>query len=91
MVRQVYIEKIDLSTGKKNKIVDYIAEEIPLQLFVNSTFWATILCTPTNLKELAVGHLLSEGIIKSIQEIEEIILKEKESTCIVKLDPKRQC
>jgi FdhD protein len=88
MVHQVYIEKIDLSTGKKNKIVDYIAEETPLQLFVNSTFWATILCTPTNLKQLAVGHLLSEGIIKSIQEIEEIILKEKENTCIVKLDQK---
>ena len=85
MVRQVDIEKIDLSTGKRNRIVDYIAEEMPLQLFVNSTFWATILCTPTDLKELAVGHLLSEGIIKSIQEIEEIILKEKESTCIVRL------
>ena len=87
MVRQVEITKIDLSTGKVQKIIDYVAEEVPLQLFVNTTFWATILCSPTNLKELAVGHLLSEGIVKSIEEIEEVTLKEKENTCIVKLKP----
>jgi FdhD protein len=87
MVRQVDITKIDLSTGKAQKITDYVAEESPLQLFVNNTFWATILCSPTNLRELAVGHLLSEGIVKSIDEIEEVILKETENTCIVKLKP----
>jgi FdhD protein len=87
MVRQVDITKIDLSTGKAQKIADYVAEEVPLHLFVNTTFWATILCSPTNLKELAVGHLLSEGIIKSIDEIEEVTLKEKENTCIIKLKP----
>jgi FdhD protein len=87
MVRQVDITKIDLSTGKAQRITDYVAEEVPLHLFVNSTFWATILCSPSNLKELAVGHLLSEGIVKSIEEIEEVILKEKENTCIVKLKP----
>jgi FdhD protein len=87
MVRQVNITKIDLSTGKSSKITDYIAEETPFHLFVNTTFWATILCTPTNLKELAVGHLLSEGMIKSIGEIEDVILKEKENTCTIKLKP----
>ena len=86
-MRQVDITKIDLSTGKAQKIADYVAEEVPLHLFVNSTFWATILCSPTNLKELAVGHLLSEGIVKSIDEIDEVTLKEKENTCIVKLKP----
>jgi FdhD protein len=87
MVRQVEISKIDLSTGKTQKITDYIAEETPLHLFINSSYWATILCSPTNLRELAVGHLLSEGIVKSIEEIEEITLKEKENTCIVQLKP----
>jgi FdhD protein len=82
---QVNITKLDLPTGKAQKIVDYVAEEKPLYLFVNSTFWATILCSPTNLKELAVGHLLSEGILESIEEIKEVVLKESESTCVVKL------
>ena len=87
MVRQVDITKVDLSSGKAHKLPDYVAEEMPLHLFVNNTFWATILCSPTNLKELAVGHLLSEGILKSVEEIEEVTLKEAEATCNVKLKP----
>jgi len=85
MVQQVNIVKFDLSTGKSQEIADYIAEEKPFYLFVNTNFWATILCSPTDLKELAVGHFLSEGILKSTDEIEEVVLKESESTCYVKL------
>ena len=84
-MRKVEIEKIDLSTKTSKKVADYIAEEKPLHLFVNTTYWATILCSPSNLKELAVGHLLSEGILKSTEEIEEVNLKETESCCYVKL------
>ncbi len=87
MVRQVDITRIDLSTGKAEKKPDFVAEETPLHLFVNTTLWVTILCTPTNIKELAIGHLLSEGILKSIDEIEEVTLKEAENTCYVKLKP----
>ena len=85
MVQQVNIVKFNLSTGKSQEIADYIAEEQPFYLFVNTNFWATILCSPTDLKELAVGHFLSEGILKSTDEIEEVVLKESESTCYVKL------
>ncbi len=85
MVRQVNIEKIDLATGKTEKKSDFVAEETPLHLFVNTTFWVTILCTPTYIKELAIGHLLSEGIIKSIDEIVEVTVKEVEQSCYVKL------
>jgi FdhD protein len=85
MVRQVDIVKIDLSSGKAKKIADYVAEESPLYLFVNNTFWVTILCTPVNIKELAVGHLLSEGVLRSIDEIESVTLKEADKKCFVKL------
>jgi FdhD protein len=83
---RVKITKLDLSTGKSQNITDYVAEEKPLYLFVNTTFWATILCSPTNLKELAVGHLLSEGILESTDEIKEVVVKEQESTCMVRLN-----
>jgi FdhD protein len=77
--------KVDLSTRKTQKIIDFVAEEKPFYVFVNTTFWASILCSPTDLKELAVGHLLDEGVINSIEEITEITLKETENTCTVKL------
>lgn len=84
-MHKVEITKYDLATKTSKKIDDYVAEEKPLHLFVNTTYWATILCSPSNLKEMAVGHLLSEGILKSTAEIEEINLKETEGTCHVKL------
>jgi len=83
----VEITKLDLSKRIVEKMLDYVAEETPLHLFVNTTFWATILCSPTDLKQLAVGHFLSEGIIKSVDEIEEVVVKESENSCHVKLKP----
>ena len=85
-MRKVEIDKYDLSTKTVKKIADYVAEEKPLHLFVNKTHWATILCSPSNLKEMAVGHLLSEGILKETAEIEEVNLKETEGSCYVKLN-----
>jgi FdhD protein len=84
-MRKVKIEKINLSTKTSKKVADYVAEEKPLHLFLNTIYWATILCSPSNLKEMAVGHLLSEGILKSTAEIEEVNLKETEGSCYVKL------
>ena len=87
-MRKVEIEKINLSTKTSKKVADYVAEEKPLHLFLNTTYRATILCSPLNLKEMAVGHLLSEGILKSTAEIEEVNLKETEGSCYVKLKAK---
>ena len=84
-MRKVEIEKYDLSTKTSKRIADYVAEEKPLHLFVNTTYWATILCSPLNLKEMAVGHLLSEGILKVTSEIEGVAMIETEGSCYVKL------
>ena len=85
-MHKVEIMKYNLSTKTSKKVADYVAEEKPLHLFVNTTYWATILCSPSNLKEMAVGHLLSEGILKSTAEIKEVTLKETENACYVKLE-----
>lgn len=83
-MRQVEIVKVDVSSKKSQKITDYVAEEKPLHIFLNKTHYVTILCSPSNLKELTVGHLLSEGIVKSTEEIEEVNLKD-DGTCSAKL------
>ncbi|MEM3597159.1 MAG: formate dehydrogenase accessory sulfurtransferase FdhD [Candidatus Bathyarchaeia archaeon] len=83
----VKIVKLDLSTGSVQKKVDYVAEEKPLHIYINGKHYATIMCSPSKLKEIAVGHLLSQGIVKAVDEIEEISLKNHE-TCQVKLKPK---
>jgi FdhD protein len=85
-MKKVKIVKFDFLNGNFQKAVDYVAEEKPLHIFINRKHYVTILCSPSNLKELAVGHLLSGGIINSTEEIEEISLK-NHGACHVKLNP----
>jgi len=63
-----------------------VADETPLHLFLNKTHYVTVLCLPTALKELAVGHLLSEGVLKSVDEIRQIRFG-KGGECDVRLKP----
>jgi FdhD protein len=84
---KVNITRVDVSTRKAEKTTDYVAEEKPLHIFLNRTRYVTIFCSPSNLKELAVGHVISEGIVKSIEEIERIDLKEEEGVCRINLKP----
>jgi FdhD protein len=82
---EVDIIRIDVSKGEKKRTSDLVAREKPLHMFLNRSHYATILCTPSNLKELAVGHVLSEGIVKSIEEINEVEMNEEEGSCRIRL------
>jgi FdhD protein len=84
---KVNIVKVDVSAGNAQKTTDYVAEEKPLHIFLNRTRYVTVFCSPSNLKELAVGHVISEGTVKSIEEIERIDLKEEEGVCRINLKP----
>lgn len=84
-VRKVKIVKVQLDDEKVQNIQDYIAEEIPLHLFINNKLLVTIMCSPTDLKEFAIGHLLSEGIIESVNEIEQATISDRENSCYITL------
>jgi FdhD protein len=86
-VLEIEIVRVDVAAGKAEKKADYVAEEKPLHLFLNRSRYVTVFCSPSKLKELAVGHAISEGIVKSIEEIEGIDLKEGEGVCRINLKP----
>lgn len=50
--------------------------ETPVSLTVNGRVWLTFMCTPVHLEELAVGFLYNEGIIESMDEVEDVRLCE---------------
>jgi FdhD protein len=85
-MRKIQISRIDVSTQTLEQKADFVAEETPLHIFLNQTHYVTILCSPSQLKELAIGHLLSEGVLKSTDEIQETRL-EKDGKCLVRLKP----
>jgi len=61
------------STG----IEDMVAKESPLTIILNNRELVTLLCSPENLKYLAVGFLFSEGLLKSKDEIKKIIVDDR--------------
>jgi FdhD protein len=46
--------------------------ETPVSLTVNGQVWLTFMCTPINLEAMSVGFLFNEGIIESMQEVEDV-------------------
>jgi FdhD protein len=85
-MQEIQVSRIDVSAQKLEQRTDFVAEETPLHIFLNQTHYVTILCSPNQLKELAIGHLLSEGVLKSTKEIKEIRI-EKGGKCRVILKP----
>jgi len=59
--------------------VDEVATELPVRLILNDKPLVTLLCTPTELEELAIGFLLSEGILSKKSSLIKIEVDEKDA------------
>jgi len=46
--------------------------EAPVSLTVNGQVWLSFMCTPINLEALAVGFLYNEGVLESMDEVEDV-------------------
>ncbi|MDD5472975.1 MAG: formate dehydrogenase accessory sulfurtransferase FdhD [Candidatus Methanoperedens sp.] len=62
-----------------------VAVEDTIELFVNRLHMAAILATPEMIKELALGYLICEGIVKTQDEIKEFHIDGK--TVHIEIEP----
>ena len=62
-----------LTERSKSSVEDVVATEFPLTIILNYQELVTLLCSPTKLRYLAAGFLLSEGLISSKNDIKKII------------------
>jgi FdhD protein len=85
-MREIKVSRINVSDQTVEQRTDYVAEDIPIHIFLNKHHYGTILCSPNQLKEMVVGHLLSEGLLTSMDEIDELQLK-KDGKCMITLKP----
>lgn len=60
-----------------SRVEEAIAEEFPLTVIVNDQELVTLLCSPMDLKYLAVGFLLSEGLLAGKDDIAEIVVDDR--------------
>ncbi|QSO46688.1 formate dehydrogenase accessory sulfurtransferase FdhD [Alicyclobacillus mengziensis] len=63
---------------------DVVATEYALTIYVNDHEMATIVCSPEYMEDLVVGFLASEGVIRSIDQIQDIQLSTFRGTARVR-------
>ncbi|MFQ6086002.1 MAG: formate dehydrogenase accessory sulfurtransferase FdhD [Candidatus Bathyarchaeia archaeon] len=71
---RVKILSVDVEEGVKSSKEEEIAVEEPFFVHINGKHFVTLLSSPDMRREFAVGHLLGEGIIKSLSELKGIRL-----------------
>lgn len=55
---------------------DLVVREAPVTIFLNGQEFVTLVCSPGELKELAVGFLCSEGVLSERKNLKSILINE---------------
>ncbi len=66
-------------------VIDEVASELPIRLVLNNEPFVTLLCTPAEIRELTVGFLLSEGLLRDYAAIKKIEVNEREAMVLIEL------
>jgi FdhD protein len=64
------IRYLEYRDGAAGEVAGAVIDERAVCIFVNGKELATLLCTPSDLEDLAVGFAFSEGIIDAFEDIE---------------------
>jgi FdhD protein len=81
--REALILKVSGNTVEG--VIDEVASELPIKLILNNEQLVTLLCTPAELEELAVGFLLSEGLLRDKSAIKKLEVIDKDAAVRIEL------
>jgi FdhD protein len=76
---------IRVNGDRMEELVDHIAAETAFTLYVNGNVLVSLLCTPTELDTMAVGFLISEGLLSKRRALLSLAVDEKISTVSVEI------
>jgi FdhD protein len=65
-----------IKNGKIFKTKDILIREIKTDIYINGKKAVSMMATPVDLEALAIGYLISEGIVENLNDFEKIELKE---------------
>jgi FdhD protein len=74
----------EVSQGELRAKEDALLVEAPLTLEVNGEEFVTLLCTPTDLEDLVLGFLYSEGLVAGADDVAHFALDEAEGRVSVR-------
>ena len=70
----VRVERINLPSNQRESVMEQVAMEAPINLFVNGEYVITLLATPELQRELALGWFFDEGVLESLDEVKDIVV-----------------
>jgi len=81
--------QVSLQRGRCwGRIEDWVSEDIEFSILVDGRPYTTLTCSPKQLRELAIGHLYTRGVLRSIQEVQDIHVAGKGPRRICRLNLK---
>ena len=63
------ITRVRLDMELSERVKDEVVVEDQVELYVDDTLYAVFSCSPCEIEELVVGHLLADGIIRKTDEV----------------------
>lgn len=76
---------IRIKDGQAAESVDLVAAETAFTLYVNGELLVSLLCSPAELDAMAIGFLLSEGMLRDRESLLSVAVDEAGSAVAVKL------
>ncbi|MEM2238201.1 MAG: formate dehydrogenase accessory sulfurtransferase FdhD [Candidatus Caldarchaeum sp.] len=81
------ISTVVIGVRYDGKIVeDPVALEFPVNIYINDKHFVTVFATPHELREMAVGHLLGQGIVDRLEQIEDLAVDGLDILAYVNVD-----
>ncbi len=74
----------------RNDTEDLVTKELPVTIILNNQELVTLLCSPTDLKYLAIGFLSSEGLVKSKDEIKKVMVDDRRGVVRVETEEDKE-
>ena len=76
---------IRVKGGREEELTDQVASETAFTLYVNGNILVSLLCSPIELDAMAIGFMLSEGILTDRDALRSVKVDEASSSVYVEL------
>lgn len=68
---------VRITEGVRSDVEDLVVKEAPLTIVLDNQELVTMLCSPIDLKHLAIGYLFSEGFLRSKDEVKKVVVDDR--------------
>lgn len=71
----IKLHRIDLKRGTVGERDDQVAVDEAVCIFVNDEYYRALIASPTMKRELVIGHLIGEGVIRTPDDVRGVEVK----------------